>query len=404
TPPRPGWIRGEVRLAEGDEAAWDDVRHFALEVPAARRILLVRGPGQRAEYARLVLGLGAETGALVVTETEALPARLDAYDAVVLLGPQRIAGVDALARYVEGGGGVLLAPHEAADRASYTAFFNALGGGTLEGFTGALDGEATGGLGDADLEHPLLDGLLDDGAEGQRLESPEIAYAARYAPGGGDETTVVRMANGAPFLHEIRRGQGALLWLAVAPDPRWSDLPTRGLFAPLLLRSVAYLAGTGGAAADALTAGRPGTLRVEGATGTAPLTLVAQDGVTTTPPQRAVPGAVLLDVEDVERPGVYSVRQGETVLRLVAVNPDGRESDPRTLTPQEAARRLEAQTGRPVEVLDARGAAGARALAEDGNHGAPLWTIFLIIALAALLAETAVAMRWKAPAGEGGDL
>jgi hypothetical protein len=399
TPPRPGWLRGEVRLAEQDDMRWDDAHPFVLEVPAARRVLLVRGAGQRADFVRLALALGAETGSVVVTEVDegALPlGRLGDYEAVILLGPQRIAGgqVEALTRYVEGGGGVLLTPHERPDAAGYTALFRALGGGRLDGFVGALGGGALGGLGDADVEHPLLDGLLDD-ASGGRLESPEVAYAARYTPAGGDEATVARLAAGAPFLHEIRRGRGALLFLAVAPDPRWSDLPTRGLFAPLVLRSVAYLAGTGGGGGqDALVAGRPGTIRVEGADPEAPIDLVAPDGVALRPVQRTVPGAVLLDVEGVERPGVYAVRQGGRTLRLVAVGADPRESDPRTLTPEDAARRLEAATGREVAVLDARGAEGAAALEREGR-GAPLWTVFVAIALLCLLAETAVATRWK---------
>jgi hypothetical protein len=45
-------------------------------------------------------------------------------------------------------------------------------------------------------------------------------------------------------------------------------------------------------------------------------------------------------------------------------------------------------------VLDARGAAGEEALQRRGA-GAPLWTIALLVALMALIAETAVATRWR---------
>jgi hypothetical protein len=167
-----------------------------------------------------------------------------------------------------------------------------------------------------------------------------------------------------------------------------------------MLRSVDYLAGVGApaGAGSALAAGRPGTVRVEGADGDEQIEFVAPDGVVLPAEARAVPGAVLLDVDAPQEPGVYEVRQGERLLQLVAVQPDPGESDLRALSPEDAAERLSAATGREVTVLDARGAAGEAALSRRGA-GTPLWTIFVVLALAFLVAETVVATRWK-PGGE----
>ena len=117
-----------------------------------------------------------------------------------------------------------------------------------------------------------------------------------------------------------------------------------------------------------------------------------------TPSQRTVPGAVLIDVADVAaRAGLYRVVQGDRTLRVVAVNEDARESDPTALDPAEAARRLEAITGRPVALVES-----AAALSASGaTVGTPLWTVFLALALACLIAETLVAARWQ-PARVGG--
>ncbi|MDX1531509.1 MAG: BatA and WFA domain-containing protein, partial [Rhodothermales bacterium] len=52
TPQARGWLRGEVR-AEADAFEWDDTRYFTLHVPETRRVLLVEGEGQRAEYVEL---------------------------------------------------------------------------------------------------------------------------------------------------------------------------------------------------------------------------------------------------------------------------------------------------------------------------------------------------------------
>lgn len=177
----------------------------------------------------------------------------------------------------------------------------------------------------------------------------------------------------------------------------------RGLFVPLLYRSVVYLAAAEPAGAGSLTVGEAGVLRIEGVTDAAPLRLVGQEGEEWTPAQRTVPGGVLLDVdESISTPGVYDVMQGEALLRRVAINLDPRESDLATLDASEAADMLEEATGRPVRVLNVAGGAGlaaAQSLRTERN-GVELWSVFMALALGFLVAEMIVAMRWK-PEGEG---
>ncbi|HYE95716.1 MAG TPA: BatA domain-containing protein [Rubricoccaceae bacterium] len=400
TPRRRGWLRGEVRL-EPDAAEWDDRRFVALHVPEARRVLVVRGTSMRADYVTLALGLVAERGTLDVTEvdeTQLGAAGIDAFDAVVLVGPVDLAEGEraALARYVQAGGGVLLFPSERPQTADYDALFLALGGGRLAGFVGAPGGPSLGGFAGADLEHPLFDGLFEGDA--RTLEEPEVSYAAQYAPGGGDETTLVRLAGGGPFLQEVRSGQGTLLFMAVAPDERWSDFPVRGLFVPLLFRAVTYLAADAPGADAALIVRQAGTLRVGNVAETMPLRLIGPGGDERIPAQRTVPGGVLLEVDEtVTRPGVYDVMQGMRLLRRVAFNLDPRESDLTRLSADEARERLEEATGAEVRVLDATGGAGLAAAGQlrSERGGTELWNVFLALALGFLVAEMLVAMRWQ---------
>ncbi|MDT0630185.1 BatA and WFA domain-containing protein [Rubrivirga sp. S365] len=388
TPPARGWLGGEVRI-EADAAEWDDARSFALRVPPPPRVLIVRGDGQRADLVTLALGVTAEGGGVALNEIDegALPgADLDRYDAVVLVGPRDVgASAGRLEAFVANGGGVLAFPGDQPE--ALNPLLQAVGGGRIDGVMGERGGAPIGTTTDADLEHPLFAGVFD--ASRPALEQVDVAQAARYRPGGGDESTLIGLQAGPPFLQEIRRGEGSVLLVAVAPDLAWSDLPQRGLFVPLLYRAAAYLA-AGSVVGE--TGGADGTVRVEGVDAGQPLRLVGPDGITTTPLQRTVPGAVVLDLDDATaRAGLYRVVQGERTLRVVAVNEDARESDPAALDPAVAAERLEAVTGRPVRVLDAAPAA----LSAGGAAGTPLWTVSLALALACLLAETALTTRWK---------
>ena len=390
TPPARGWLGGEVRI-EADAAEWDDARYFALRVPPPPRVLVVRGDGQRADLVTLALGVAAESGGVALNEVAEgglAGADLDRYDAVVLVGPRDVSAVAGrLEAFVAAGGGVLAFP--GAEAEALNPLLQAVGGGRIDGVVGERGGASIGTTGDADLDHPLFAGVFDDGRPA--LERIDVSQAVRYRP-AGDETTLIGLQAGPPFLQEIRRGEGSVLLVGVAPDDGWSDLPQRGLFVPLLYRAAAYLA-AGSVVGE--TGGAEGTVRVEGVDAGQPLRLVGPDGVTTTPLQRTVPGAVVLDVADaVARAGLYRVVQGDRTLRVVAVNEDARESDPAALSPVEAAERLEAITGRPVRLLDDVDAA----LGEGGAGGTPLWTVFLALALACLLGEMALTTRWTAAA------
>ena len=386
TPPARGWVGGEVRV-EADAAEWDDARYFALRVPPPPRVLVVRGEGQRADLVTLALGVAAEGGGIALNEIDesGLPgADLDRYDAVVLVGPRSLGGAGRLEAFVAAGGGVLAFP--GAEPTALNSLLQAVGGGRIDGVVGERGGPSIGSTTDADLDHPLFAGVFDDARPA--LERPDVRQAARYRPGGGDESTLIGLQAGPPFLQEIRRGEGSVLLVSVAPDLAWSDLPQRGLFVPLLYRAAAYLA-AGSVVGE--TGGVEGSVRVEGVEAGQPLRLIGPDGVTTTPLQRTVPGAVVLDVGDAEaRAGLYRVVQGDRTLRVVAVNEDPRESDPAALDPEVAAERLEAITGAPVRVLDA----APSAFAAGGAGRTPLWTVFLALALACLVAETLVTTRW----------
>ena len=398
TPQRRGWLRGEVRT-EADEFEWDNTRYLTLHVPETRRVLLVEGADQRADLVELALGLGGEQTRFAVTTVpeSALAAQdLDAFDVVVLVGPESLASGEraAVARFVQSGGGLMVFPSERAEAADYDALFTALGGGSLGAGVGTLGGAApVAQFGRVDLEHPLFEGVFEDGL-GSRVESPTITFARPYVPGAGDENTLIDLSTGAPFLQEIRSGGGTALVFAVAPDPRWGDFPVRGLFVPLLYRAVYYLAADADVS-ESLVVRQPGALRVSGAA--EGLRLIG-DGTEFVPEQRSVPGGVLLEIDEgVTEPGVYDVMDGERLVRRVAFNPDARESDLAVLAPEEARRQLAEATGTEVRLLDAAGGRGrtaAEQIAEE-RTGVELWNVFLGLALLFLIAEMLVAMQWK---------
>ncbi|HUF08242.1 MAG TPA: BatA domain-containing protein, partial [Rhodothermales bacterium] len=338
TPQRRGWLSGTVQI-EDDAFTFDNERHFAVHVPEQRRILLVRGDGQSAEYMQLALSpeLGRGRVSFDVTtiqETGLSAAGLGGFDAVLLVGPATLSSgeIAALGRYVEAGGGLLLTPAPGASAAEYNTLFDHLGAGEFTGFSGELaSGRSIATFDRVDVEHPLFEGVFtrEGLREERRIESADIYYAMNYTPSTGSEQTLIRLSNGFPFLQEIRHGRGAAFILAVAPNTRWSDVPVRGLFIPLMYRSMYYLSASESTPGEQLTAAQDAEIRIAGASESDQLRLVGPDGSEYVPEQRTLFGALLLSIEGqaVRTPGIYDVRSGESLIRRIAFNGEASESD-----------------------------------------------------------------------------
>lgn len=424
TAPARGWLRGVVR-GESDDFESDDERHFTLHVPRERSLLIVRGDGQSTEYLSLALSPTlAREGVFFSTRTIAemdLPAeRIDGYDAIVLVGLSSISSgeVATLSQYVEQGGGLLIFPAAETDFSDYDNLLASIGGGRVVGTIGALGGSgnsaadaSVASLAAVELEHPLFDGVFDEESlrRGRGVEQLAVYFAAAYQPSTGTEQTLITLSSGNPFMQELRHGAGAALWLSVAPDPSWSELPVRGLFVPLLYRAVFYLSAGEQAGGDQLLVGRPAEIRLSGVPRGAGLALRGPDGEVFVPEQRNLFGAVLLQTdEQITQPGVYDIvasegtgsldqQPGTETLRRVAYNLSPAESDLSLYSAADATDRLSTALGRPIDAISGRDPDFSdlgRAI-QEARTGTELWNVFLLVALLFLAIEMLIEKHWR---------
>ncbi|MDZ4701428.1 MAG: BatA domain-containing protein [Rhodothermales bacterium] len=408
SPQQRGWLPGEVRI-EDDAFESDNVRYFTLNVPEQRRLLVVAGEGHATDFITLALSPELTRGRSIfnletISETALATRTLGSYDAVALVGVRTLSSgeVGALAQYVNDGGGLLFYPGEAGQAADYNALFEAVGAGQFSGFSGALGGETSIASFDrVDLEHPLFEGVFEDAGDPARVvvERPLITHAMNYTAGAGNEQTLIQLSNGFPFLQEVRHGEGIVFLMAVAPNIQWSDLPRRGLFIPLVYRSMFYLTADDSGAGEPLVIGEPGEWRLTGVVGVEPIVLRAPDGEEFTPEQRSLLGAVLVENDpSLTAPGLYDVYAGQTLVRRVALNLQTEESDLAVWPADEAIERLDAGADAPVRLLDVAAGEGIEGVFEqldEERSGIELWNVFLLLALVFLVAEMLLARQWR---------
>ena len=407
TPPVRGWLAGVVQ-GEDDDFESDNRRFFALHVPAERRVLVVQGDNEPVDYVTLALSreLGRNRISFdydVIGEASLPATQIETYDTVILVGLQTISSGESasLSRYVSDGGGLMVFPGTSTREAELNTLLSAVGGGSVRGTIGSLGSRtAVTRLESYELEHDLFSGVFDmrTGSRNQRIEQPDVYYSTTYAPARGSEQTLIALANGQPFLQEMRIGQGAALYFSVAPNPVWSDFPVRGLFIPVLYRAIFYLSASEATSGDQLLVGRPGEFRVSGVAADTRLSITSPDGEDFIPEQRNLFSATLVSVdEQVSEPGVYDVRSGSELVRRIAFNLPEEESRLTSVSGDEAKEILEERFRTPVAVLSPE-PTGAQALAtelREARLGVELWNVFLAVALLLLLAEMVVEKQWR---------
>jgi hypothetical protein len=292
---------------------------------------------------------------------------------------------------------VLLFPHPTADTDSYTALFEAWGGGQVRGISGTPGGDASvATLERAAFDHPLFNSMFDarDPATEPSLERPAIWAALNWQPRGGGQT-LIELSTGSPFLYEWPLGQGRALAAAVAPTLDWSELPTRGLFVPLLYRSIFYATAGASVEGPSVDTGTPDVRTVQGLAPDAELTLHGPNETPIRVDATPRPGGAQIELPALSAPGVYTLRaQGEPVQRL-AVNHAPKLTDLAPADADEAVAHYN-ELGIPaVQALsvEARPESVAAAL-EQQQAGGALWNVFLMMTLACLIAEMAVSRLW----------
>lgn len=375
---------GRVSIPD-DELPLDNVRVFAAGRSGTLRVLL-RHEGA-ATPVGLALAAGSPASGLVVESVDAatLPGRLADADVLALddidrMGP---AELQATLDFLRGGGAVLLVLGRHADPQFWNGgLLRDLGIGVLEDLEQSSAGSGW-RLRRRVAGHPVLTGF--PARPGEALSTARFTAIRRLIP-GSSARVLLEFDREHPALVESR---AALAFLAPL-DAESSDFPVSGAFLPLLHQAVKVLGR--GTAAGSL---KPGE-RYSAPAGTGAWRIIDEAGREISVELVTAEGATRLLSAPLERPGLYRVFQGAAPRASFAVNPDPRESD-LTSVP-EATLTGWFRAGR-VTLLRPGGDLERRV--REARYGRELWSWFVFIALACLLAETALG-RFGLP-GVGGE-
>jgi hypothetical protein len=382
------------------------------DVPREVRVLVVDGAPSPVRYrdeAYFVESALASPASPVrprLVDAEAFATEdLSQVDVVFLLNARSVGAKAAdLARFVEAGGGLFVSVGDQVDPEAYDRELGALlpmplhveksAAGT--GRAGAPGGGQTAArFAEVQWDHPALavfSGEAREGFLGARFFRYLLAKPGRGGKDGAARV-LATFDDGAPALVEGRRGKGRVLLFTSSVDRDWTDWPIRTSFLPAMQRFAGFLGGSLEERREPpLPVGAQRTVRAgEGETVVA---LVGPDGRErraaeleregARPSERASDRGGIVYAPRL--PGLWQVKvagpRGEERLEpklAFAAAPDPRESDTRRLGPGELTAWFGGEAHAKVE--------GDVSAAAGGGRQIPLWTVLLVLALAAFFLE-----------------
>ena len=379
-----------------DRLPVDDDRYFLIEVSNTIPVTIVGGgartmpggaassaenmpPGFYIEKALNPRGTADnEFNVTSITEDDVTASSLPANGVVVWVSPQKMEPrrMTLLERYVRRGGGLLVflgnADRTVVDEPSFRALVGIRG-------AAAKEGQPEAAFTSFEKQHPVFNLFTKDELE---LLSRARVDAYTAARGVAPDSVIAYIGGGDPAAWECVRGRGRVLVFAAAPDLATGDIPLSPMFLPLVHTSVSYLASSGGAPGAAEHyVGAPIEFNLtQKIPDESQLAVHDPDGAQQKPSiiDNAA-GEPQVALEDPSAVGFYRLYRDTTRVAEEAVNVDARESNLSVSS-------LPRKNPKAVTVVEA--GQSFRTDLRQAKEGREVFAVFLMIAIAALVAES----------------
>ncbi len=298
---QPGIYTGKVELSF-DSLLVDNVRYFVLEVLPRITVPIFTHSEGSARYLEMALSADTQFFQPVVMDINRLRSvDLGSYRLLIVAEAERLsrAEFDRLSFYLKSNGAALFCLGDADPAAGLGRYLMVTGLGQPAGFVSPVE---------VDTDHPILEIFQPGDFSGVR-----VFNYVRIAGG----KSLLRLSDGQPLIVEMP-DENLIVWTFL-PRPEYSDIVFKAVFAPLLHRTVAYLART-----QERNEYTTGDTVVIALSTSQPVVLSTPSGERTVSPVVSQHRA-LVRITDTRIPGIYQLANGER--RAVAVNPLPDEGD-----------------------------------------------------------------------------
>jgi hypothetical protein len=382
-----GIQQGRIEIVDYP-VTFDDQLFFSYEVATGIPVLSIDEQGQGPFLQAL---FGRDT----TFSFGSMPARaidfsaLAAYNMVVLNGLNAISAGLAMEaqRYAEQGGHLVIFPGTAADLSSFNTFLSAMGLDQLLRLDTTNLRVST-----INAQHPVYAGVFEKTPDNIDLPRALQHYViSRSARSAGQ--ALMELQSGNPFMLAYELGRGKVFLAAVPLTDDFSNFQRHAVFVPTLV-NIALQSGSFQPLYHVVGDNEP--ILVRGAALQRDQVLVLRGPETEVIPEQRLSGNNLqLFLHDqVQQAGNYALLNSGELVKGLSFNYDRRESAPEVLSGAALESMLLDAGLSQIQVVKTTESGIGQAL-EQARLGLQLWKLFLILALACLLAEVLLLRFWR---------
>lgn len=383
-PEQPGFQSGFVLLEE-DDLIEDNRRFFTFTIPEEITVVLLGNEAQDTYYLNLALRPQKEVSSYL--NIELILARdfaeynLDNTEVVLVSNVSKFDNAETLKlqKFVSEGGGLMIFLGADVDLRNYNdGLHKRLNLPLLTQSSAKGRGEQFLSFGKIDFSHPIFKGVFEDE---KAVESPHVRFTLNVSSKEPLDK-IIEYNNGAPFLFESQLQKGRIIYMTTGISRDWSDLIFRGLFVPLVNRSVSYLAGAASVESDQTFVGSELGFTSEKLIFGAHLAIKKPDETEVKIKPEVSNGNYFIRFRKTEQPGIYTLNQNNEIATQWAVNIDPVESENATFTTEELAEAIHAK-----QVYEISQSSDIAEKLNETRFGREFWKILIMIALLILLIE-----------------
>ncbi len=379
---------------EDDEILQDNRRFTSIFVPDNIPIIIFTDEPADSRFVELALIALENRNTFVITKknlNEVSAYDLKRYEAVLIIGSQNLNASAKLKEYSINGGGLLIAPGSKTDLASYQKLLSEMGLPSPSSLVGKIGGQTNLFLFEStDLNHPVFQDIFTN-KEKTKIESPDILSYFRLNTQGKGQS-IITMQDGSSFLGEYRLKNGRIFLLNSAPILTWNNFPIKGIFVPLINKSILYLASKDKNEGNIL-AGNDFDIDIRGRS-VSQLKVIRPDNTEDFISLDQKDGNAVVKYKKSHLTGNYKILTGSKMIDEISVNADPLESKVQYLEKQDIENYLNKINfkgklfflNREENISDA---------VIKARFGSELWKHFLFIALVLAFVEMLVARNAK---------
>lgn len=381
-------VQSGMVMLEDDALLADNRRYFTFTIPGEISALMIGG--QPGDFYFLNLALQPEKEVATYFRIKNIlykdfsAQNLNDYAVVILTNLPKLESSEGqtIQNFLAAGGGlmVLLGPNTDI-RAYNENLHRKLNLPTLTYTFASRSNEQFLSFGKIDFSHPIFKDVFEDETN---VDSPHFRFAIEVGAGKVIDK-IIEFSNGSPFLFEAGYQKGRILYFTSGASSDWSDLAFRGIFAPLINRSVSYLARATNNQNQEFIIGEEIMYSPEGNFQNPNLVIEKPDGVQVQIKPEISQGKYWVRFKGTTLPGVYKLLSEQALITQWAVNFDPAEVELAAAEVDDLRKLVDTKEVFVISESDNL----AQKLSES-RFGRELWKYFAAAALMVLLLEMAL--------------